>query len=401
MRATQLLEQGVAQRTRELTQLVNVAQTITSTLDLETLIQSVIETLKVVVDFDTAEVFLGNLDSGLRLVSQVGDIFPSGLLVDRNIVEGTPLTDLFATQKQPLIVRDILENTPAGLSVRQTMTRLGKPYEHLRSWMIVPLVARGAISGILTLQHALPNRYSAHDAKLAMTFANQVAIAIENIRLKDAAVLAATMAERSRIARELHDSVSQALFGIVLGLRTTQQLQARGKFQELSGSIDYTYALAEGALAEMRALIFELRPESLHQEGLLGALRKQCTALLARFKIAAEVHLCEEPSLSLQSKEALYRIAMEALQNVVKHAKANSVRLELKFVAVSLPVGDRPLVCLQISDNGIGFDPKGSFPGHFGLATMRERVALFGGSLELQSVIGQGTQITVCLPAES
>ena len=137
----------------------------------------------------------------------------------------------------------------------------------------------------------------------------------------------------------------------------------------------------------MRALIFELRPESLQNEGLVAALTKQSDAMRDRHKLNVETHFDPEPEISLESKEALYRITQEALQNIAKHAHATRVELTLQE-------RDGQLV-LEIRDNGKGFDTSREFPGHLGLRSMPERAAQIGSEFQIQSLPGEGTVITV------
>jgi len=198
-----------------------------------------------------------------------------------------------------------------------------------------------------------------------------------------------SLQERQRLARELHDSVSQALYAIGLGAHTAREAIASDSEQALA-SIDYVLALAEAGLAEMRALIFELRPESLEIEGLVAALTKQVAVLRTRYKLNVEADLGEEPDLSMEMKHALYRIAQEALHNIVKHARASVVVLRLARQANE--------IILQVRDNGRGFDPAGHFPGHLGLRSMHERVSKMGGTLTIESVPGQGTCVGVRMP---
>jgi signal transduction histidine kinase len=141
----------------------------------------------------------------------------------------------------------------------------------------------------------------------------------------------------------------------------------------------------------MRALIFELRPESLETEGLVSALTKQSAALHARHNITVHTDLCEEPALSLTVKQELYRIAQEALHNTVKHAQATRVDLRLEQLS--------EVVILEVCDNGGGFDATASFPGHLGLHSMRERVTHLGGTFQIESAPGQGTRVRVQVPA--
>jgi signal transduction histidine kinase len=224
------------------------------------------------------------------------------------------------------------------------------------------------------------------------TVAGQVAVAVENARLSALAQDVAVLEERQRLSRELHDSVSQALYGIVLGSKTARAMADRDPTQIIA-PLDYVMSLAESGLAEMRALILELRPETLAQEGLVAVLQKQADAITARYRVQVTTELCDEPDVPLPAKEALYRIAQEALHNTVKHAGATEVRL-------SLARGDDEII-LAVEDNGKGFDASGSFPGHLGLHSMRERVERLGGTLEIESTVGKGTTIPVRLPLRS
>jgi signal transduction histidine kinase len=200
----------------------------------------------------------------------------------------------------------------------------------------------------------------------------------------------AALQERQRLARELHDSVSQALYGISLGAHTALEALQSNEPEQTQASLEYVNTLAEAGLAEMRALIFELRPESLESEGLVVALTKQVAVLRARYKLTVEADLGEEPNLSLECKNALYRIAQEALHNIVKHARANTVVLRL--------VKQKDEILLEVRDNGRGFDPASPFPGHLGLHSMQERITKVGGTLTIESKPGQGTCIRAQIP---
>ena len=202
----------------------------------------------------------------------------------------------------------------------------------------------------------------------------------------------AALQERQRLARELHDSVSQALYGISLWAHTVREALESSEPEQAEAAIEDVLTLAEAGLAEMHALIFELRPESLETEGLVAALTKQVEALRARYKLNVEADLVDEPALSLEKKEALYRIAQEALHNIVKHARASNVVLRL--------ARQEREVFLEVCDNGKGFDPTGPFPGHLGVRSMRERVTKIGGTLTIESAPGQGTCIRVRVPLE-
>ena len=161
--------------------------------------------------------------------------------------------------------------------------------------------------------------------------------------------------------------------------------------QQAKASLDYVIGLAEAGLAEMRALLFELRPESLEAEGLVVALTKQVAVLQSRYKLSVEADLRDEPELPMEIKHALYRIAQEALHNIVKHARASAVILRLTS-------HERETI-LEVRDDGRGFDPTKAFPGHLGLHSMRERIARVGGVFAIESTPGQGTAIRVRIPA--
>jgi signal transduction histidine kinase len=202
----------------------------------------------------------------------------------------------------------------------------------------------------------------------------------------------ATLKERQRLARELHDSVSQALYGISLGAHTALSLFDTDREKVLE-ALHYVISLTTAGITEMRALIFELRPESLEMEGLVTALNRQVQALRARHGIEVELKLCEEPDVPYQVKEALYRIAQEALQNAIKHARPSRLELHLEWISNGLS--------LKVRDNGLGFNPNTPFPGHLGLRSMHERALSVGGTLNINSEIDYGTEVEVLIPVLS
>jgi PAS domain S-box-containing protein len=254
---------------------------------------------------------------------------------------------------------------------------------------IVPLVSKGRTLGVIHFSYLQGEQPGEDERVFLRAVADQAAVAVENARLFSEARDKAALEERQRLARELHDSVSQALYGIALGAKTARTLldQEPGRATD---PLDYVLSLAEAGMAEMRALIFELRPESLETEGLAVALEKQAAALRARHEIDVEASICDEPEASLEAKEAVHRIAQEALHNVVKHASANRVEIRMKC--------NREQITLDISDDGVGFDARNDFPGHLGLHSMRERASRLGGTLRVQTAPGRGTRIWARLP---
>jgi signal transduction histidine kinase len=154
--------------------------------------------------------------------------------------------------------------------------------------------------------------------------------------------------------------------------------------------VEYCLSLADAGLAEMKALIFELRPESLEMEGIVAALKKQAESVQARYHLQVKARFCDEPVIPLPAKEALYRIAQEALQNIIKHAQAG--RLEMQLIYRD------GFLTLEIHDDGKGFDAHREFPGHLGLKSMRERAEKIGATFVVESRAGAGTLVRVRCP---
>ena len=208
---------------------------------------------------------------------------------------------------------------------------------------------------------------------------------------RQAAALAANE-ERAHLARELHDSVTQALFSMTLVTRSIE-LQLSSDPAAAAARIDTLRELQRDALAEMRALIFELRPASLEVEGLVQALRTHAAAVQGRTGLAVVIEADEMDRLPDDLEASLYRVAQEALHNVVKHAAARQVRITLERRASR--------VMLAVEDDGIGFDP-GSVPeGHLGVAGMRARVEKLGGRLTITSAAGRGTRVEAALALDA
>jgi signal transduction histidine kinase len=202
--------------------------------------------------------------------------------------------------------------------------------------------------------------------------------------------------ERQRLARDLHDSVSQSLFSTTLHVRTAQQALAREGLDAggpVAEELSEIGQLTRGALAEMRALIFELRPGALAEEGLVAALTKQAAALSAREGLVMEVDgPGERLPLAPEVEEQLYLLGQEALANVVKHARAS--RATIRIAATD------QTVTMEVADDGRGFDPAAVGREHFGLRSMRGRVTDLRGRLEVSSALDRGTVLRVEVPAQ-
>lgn len=387
-----LLEARVIDRTHELTKLLDVTKTVNATLELQPLLNLILDQLKGVVAYDALTISEFN-EANSKVIIFEGPPMVRQLATDwaYDVERDVHITEMIV-HRSTVIVADVLDDSLFALAARRRFNQLGNRLsDELLSLLYVPLIVRDRVIGMLALYSHTRNFYTEHHARLAMAFANQAAVAIENARLHEQAVQMAALGERGRLARELHDSVSQALFGIVLGARTVLQNGRKTNDSLVLEPMEYVLKLSEAALAEMRALIFELRPESLQQEGLLVAFQKQSEAICARHQIDVKADLGGvEPSTSLAVKEAIYRIGLEAIQNTIKHANATLIELKLHVL-------DEQVV-LEVKDNGRGFDTRNKFPGHFGLYTMRERAEQFGGVLSLSSSPQEGTLIQVRIP---
>lgn len=297
-----------------------------------------------------------------------------------------PALDAMASQR-PVMVTLEGERTlsdPRYGAVQELLAELG--------WTVMvclPLISQTGTRG--TLCSFFGPGKGPGDATLSFLdlIATHATTVLDNTHLLAAANRQAALEERQHLARELHDSLSQTLYGISLGVRTalTQLERDPASARE---PLSYVLELAEAGLAEMQALISDLRPETLEAEGLAVALAKQAEAVQARHGIRVETFIEGLPESAMETHEALYRIAQEALQNIVKHASARRVELRLG------PADGR--LVLEVIDDGVGFSPDAAFPGHLGLRSMRERAAAVGGSLQVLSQPGTGTRVRASVP---
>ncbi|MGD8475105.1 MAG: PAS domain S-box protein [Anaerolineae bacterium] len=198
----------------------------------------------------------------------------------------------------------------------------------------------------------------------------------------------AVAAERSRLARELHDSVTQALYSVTLYAEATRLALSAGKQEVATENLRELHNMAREAMLDMRMLIFELHPPVLKEEGLIAALQARLAAVESRARLQTEIHVEGEPRLPLAVEEELFRIALEALNNVIKHANAQQVTIDLKC--------DSQGVCLEIVDDGVGFVPAtAKETGGMGLLGIEERVQRIQGSLAIESSLGDGTTLRI------
>ena len=377
---------------RETAALLEVSRAVASSLDIGDVITAVLDQLGTIID-NTGSSLLLIKDDALEMTGARSTAPATAEIGARIPIElGAYLWDAFG-RGEAVIIEDVRADNPLAESYRASIRAIGRldqaPFNVVRSWMGVPLIHKDDLIGMVTLSWTQPSYFTEDHARLARAFADQAAIAIENARLYEHGQSLAAVEERQRLARELHDSVSQALYGIALGARTARTQLDRDPAKVVE-PLEYVLSLAEAGLAEMRALIFELRPESLETEGLVAAIGKQTSAVKARYGIEIDFAEPDEPVAPLDIKETAYRIAQEALHNVVKHARATSVSINLAATDGSLN--------LTIADNGAGFDPNIDYAGHLGLKSMRERAEKAGGTLDITSAPGQGSVVSLQLP---
>lgn len=368
----------------ELASLLVVSQTLVSTLELNQVLALLVQELRAVIRSDGVTIYL--ID-GKDLVVQeyVGPVPREEALAMRMPLRKTAGLWQSVRDQKPVYIMDLEEDTPLARAWHAPQAAdLRRLAGNARSYLAVPIVVRGQAIGVLRLTHSEPGRFTDEHARLATAIANQAAIAIENARLYRQAQEYAVLEERQRLARDLHDSVSQALFGVVMATHSAltnwdvKPSVARERVESAS-------QLAKTAQVEMRALIFELRPDQLEMDGLVKALEMQTAALRQRRQFELDVALCEEPPLPLPVKEAFYRIAQEAVNNALKHAKPHRMAIEL--------TQENGSVALCVADDGNGFDPSGTYPGHLGLRSMRERAERVGATLTIESKPESGTEV--------
>jgi len=286
----------------------------------------------------------------------------------------------------PGLVAKSLPNMP-GLEER--LEWLANNYNGL---VAVPLVCKDELYGCIVLYIRQKRDFTKEEIELATAFADQAALAKDNARLREQAKQAAVAAERSRLARDLHDAVTQTLFSASLIAEVLPKIWER-KPDEGRKRIEELRQLARGALAEMRTLLLELRPATLVEAGLEELLKHLTEATTGRARIPVALQIEGEVNLPTDVKIALYRIAQEALNNIAKHSDADQAAVVLKSKQDELQGSG--VVELAISDDGRGFDPCEITGEHLGIGIMRERAEAIGARLTVESRINQGTNVII------
>lgn len=259
----------------------------------------------------------------------------------------------------------------------------------LTALLALPLHVNGGTIGVLDLVNKADG-FSDEDVRVMSVFANQAAIAIEHARLQREAEQLAVMQERQRMARELHDSVTQSLYSVTLYANAATLSLASGKPQATADYLAELQETAEQGMRDMRLLIFQLHPPVLEAEGLVSVLQTRLAAVEERAGLHTHFRVEGERRLPIAIEEDLYWIAQEALNNIRKHAQAQSVTVSMRFTATTLR--------LEVSDDGVGFDlsaVRAQGRGSGGLRSIAERTARLGAQLTWDTAPGKGTSLIV------
>lgn len=259
--------------------------------------------------------------------------------------------------------------------------------QHQPAYLTVPIRDTQKIYGLIMLYYSQRHKIADQDIDLALRVADLTVLSFANAHLRAQIEHSAVTAERSRIARDLHDAVTQTLFsasiiaGVLPNIWQRNEEEGRRRLEELR-------ELTRGALAEMRTLLLELRPAKLAEVDLTDLLRQLAEAISGRARVPVTVQVDGTAEISADVKVALYRVAQEALNNIAKHAQAHKVQIQLRCTPER--------VTLSVSDDGSGFVFERIAPQHLGLGIMRERADAIGATLSVRSAPNQGTTVEVC-----
>ena len=256
--------------------------------------------------------------------------------------------------------------------------------------LIVPMLIAGQVAGVIGIRFTQKRQFRPEEVELAQALANQAMLAIQLIRLSAQSRQSAVMAERNRLARDIHDTLAQGFTGVILQLEAAEEATSQRLPAKAGEHLTRASELAREGLQEARRSVWALRPRALEEKDLCEALRGLIQKLTAGTPVQADFMVHGTPrELPLEWEENLLRIGQEVLTNVLRHAQACKFNAHLAF--------DDGEIRLHLHDNGSGVDPAGRHDG-FGLQGMRERVEGMGGQLSIQSAKGEGTAISIVLP---
>ena len=326
-------------------------------------------------------------DSTLVALALRGTPALEGALPLRIHLQGPETVAALFNRHLPILIADIgSDNVQAQLLGTFLDDGSAALLEGMSSWMWVPLAVQGRMIGGVAVAHEKRNYFTVHHADLALSVANQAAITMVNAELNKQAQTLAVLEERQRLAHNLHDAINQSLFSAGLIAEVLPRLWERDQ-AEARRSLEDLRKLTRGAMAEMRALLAELRPSTLTDAELGDLLRLLGNAFTGRTSIPARVTVVGQGMLPADVQVAIYRVCQEALNNIAKHAGASLVEINLNHEDTAIE--------LSLRDDGQGFDPERTTSGHYGLSMMQERAEGVGARFSITSQPGQGTEIII------
>ncbi len=373
-----VLRAEAARRLRDLQALYAADEMLHRSLRLEDVLRALVDLATDILEADKTTVLVWDA-AHERLVPGATRGFRPETVARMSHRLGEGITGLVAQTRQPMFVNDV----PSDPRVMHSIT----DPESIHALLHVPIQVDGEVFGVFGVNYCQPRTFTGAEERLLVALAERAAVAIGNAREYQQARYSATLDERQRLARELHDAVTQTLFAAGLNAQALPAIWAADP-EEGKQCLRELQRLTWGALAEMRTVLVELRPSALTEmdpRDLLQQLAQAASARAPELDVAVSVD--GDRALPGEVQVVLYRVAQEALNNIVKHADARHVALRL--------VRRESGVELTVADDGRGFDA-GSIPaGHMGIGIMRERVETVGGSLSIDSQPTGGTSIRV------
>ena len=368
------LEQRVSDRTRELSTLYSITNIISRSLDLQSTLDQCLKSISEALGAEIGFIHFYQRDTQL-LLRQVSE----GWTQKESPEENHFFRSLFDKQ-HPLLNTDF---TPPHFNSHQIAMLIKYP-----SFISAPIFGRQGVLGLISFFSSKSTAFNHEELSLLTSVANHISIAVENNRLHQKADEAIVIEERQRLARELHDSISQLLYSQLLFSEASLKLVHSGDTELLTSYLHRLADVADQAFKEMRLMIYSLRPKVLESVGLSGALQHRLNTVEQRAGMETKFSVKGVDNLPSQVEDGLFRIAQEALNNALKHASATAITVRLEQ--------EEPFIELEVSDNGIGFEREAIVEG-IGIASMQERAKQLGGDLMIASTPGMGTSIRVKL----
>jgi PAS domain S-box-containing protein len=386
----QLLDQRIRERKEEIASLMEVSRIVVSSLGSDDQLKTILAQLRAVIHCDGASVVLRK--ENMLIAETFQQKIPHEMT--ENLVRPFYQPEMISEhfwQDEALVFKNCRGQAQEERDFcRLTENIFGSVPFEMVSWIGIPVRSRNSLIGVLNAHAGQEDFFTPAMAELMQAFANQIAIVFENNRLYKQARALAAAGERNRLARELHDSVTQSLYSVRLYAEAVRSALTAGKIPAADKNLDQLISIAREGMSDLRLLIFDLKPPVLEELGLLGAIQKRLEMVETRAGIQAEFIVEGEPELPQDFEIQLYWAVYEALSNVLKHAKAKHVFLNFSFSA------GRSIVIIQ--DDGVGFDlEKLNLSQSSGLKNIIDRVEDLGGSIKIDSKPGEGTSIRIVL----